>query len=104
VSKFLLYKDPILKAKRVFYESEDQAVIHSTFDVTEVIEENKRQYAGVDERARWATDWNHVARIPMPIYAELEKQGIAKDEGAFLRWLDDADQRAFRTRPGKLSR
>jgi hypothetical protein len=45
---------------------------------------------------------DRVASIPMGVYMELDAKGIARDEKAFARWLDDPDQRAFRTRPGRL--
>lgn len=97
--------DPVLAIKRLFHfdHTTDETVIENKQDVTQIIELNKASYAAHDERTPYG-DMSRVASIPMNVYMDLVAKGIAQDEAAFKRWLDDADQRAFRTRPGKLSR
>jgi hypothetical protein len=43
-----------------------------------------------------------VGSIPMSIYHELQKQGILQDEKRLKKWLNDPDNRVFRTRPGRV--
>lgn len=44
----------------------------------------------------------HVARIPLVLIQELERKGILKDKKEFRKWLNDPDNRFFRTSGGKL--
>lgn len=52
--------------------------------------------------SRWKGDFHHVASIPMSIYAEWVQTGMIHDQAAIKRWLDDPDNRVFRTKPGRL--
>lgn len=45
---------------------------------------------------------HHVARIPLVILEELQRKGIARDQKAMKKWLNDPDNRFFRTREGKV--
>lgn len=101
--------DPVLKRRRtVHYDPiEDNFILESETDVTDVIEANKRAYDAVDERARWG-DVNRVASIPMTEYYRLKREGIIDAEGEvqgekdLLRVLQDPANLKFRTRPGRL--
>jgi hypothetical protein len=42
-------------------------------------------------------DVTHVARIPINIWAQLQRLGITRDEKAFNKWLDSRDASKFRT-------
>ena len=66
-------------------------------DVTGIVEMNKADFN--DAPARWG-DGKRVASIPMAIYWELKRTGVADDQAALRRWLNDPDNRHFRTRPG----
>ena len=72
-------------------------VIVQTQDLKPIIEANKRQAADFDPHRRNPHDTTHVARIPMVIWQRLMRTGVAKDEQALNRWLDDPDNRVFRT-------
>lgn len=77
--------------------------IEEVQDVEPLIEMAKASYNGFDgARARWHDDWNHVAALPPVIYADLQKRGILDDPDALKAWLNDSDNRAFRTRPGRI--
>jgi hypothetical protein len=101
----LFDSDPVTKTRKVFRfdHTDDTYVIATHQDVTDLVEDNLGRFNQVDERARWG-EMDRVASIPMPIYMELRRKGIVDDEKAFARWLDDPDNRCFRTRPGKLSK
>ena len=74
-------------------------VIETVQDVTAIADANKRQYNDTPSKYR---DVNKVASIPLPIYYELKRKGIADDPKALAKWLNDADNRVFRTRAGTL--
>jgi hypothetical protein len=82
-------------------EETDQATIQTQQDVTAIIEENKQEYAQVDERARWG-EWSRVASIPMSIYFQLKAEGKLDDQEYMKKWLNDKDNQYFRTRAGKV--
>ena len=84
-------------------------VIESSQDVTGIIESNRKQFNAYDERARWSDDLlgNKIASIPLAVVDELNKQGIMRgfhvlDQPRFKAWLNHPDNRAFRTRPGRI--
>ena len=77
--------------------------VESVQDVTEIVAANKASYAATRQRAPCTGDGIHrYASIPLGIYFDLVKQGITRDPVAMKRWLNDPDNLAFRTRPGKV--
>lgn len=74
-------------------------VIVQTQDFKPILEANRRQANNFDPYLR--TDTRHVARIPMVVWQRLMRTGVAKDERALNAWLDDPDNRAFRTDDGR---
>lgn len=53
-------------------------------------------------------EWRHLAKIPMTVWYELMRQRIVSEDGrsvtdqaALRRWLNDSDNRYFRTTEGK---
>lgn len=103
MTKKLFDYDPITNTTKWWHydASKDEAVIETVADITPVIEQNKAAYAKVDEKAKWG-EWAHVAQIPMSVYWELKKKGIAEDPVAMKKWLNDPENKYFRTRPGKV--
>ena len=72
-------------------------------DVTALIESTKGAFNPVGEREPWAGDLHRIASIPMSIYYELAKiSNNFKDERVVCKWLNDKDNRVFRTRPGRI--
>ena len=55
-------------------------------------------------KSRWRDDelGSMVASIPMVLYMQLHKEGIVQDEERLRAWINDSDNSAFRTRPGKI--
>lgn len=101
----LLDYDPLTKTRTTFHElDDDKFVIKTESDVTDLLEVNKAKYNDVDERARWGEKAWVAASIPLHVYMDLWAKGIARDEKAFAKWLDDPANLFYRTRPGKLSR
>jgi len=97
--------DPLTGIRRTFHYDPDRDgfTIETVQEVGNITEDSKALYAMKDERARWG-EMEHVAHIPAVLATKLKKAGILDDEKALRRWLDDPDNRHFRTRPGSLSR
>lgn len=97
--------DPFTGVKSTFHwdAAEGKFYINEEQDVQPLIEVAKSSYNNFDERARWGDDlFHHVASIPPVVYADLQKKGILDDPKLFKAWLNDRDNRAFRTRPGRI--
>ena len=100
----ILDEDPIAGIRRIHHydPTTDKFHIETQQDVTDIVDGTKRAFASVDDRAGWKGDRHLVASIPMTIFMDLKKRGIVDDEAAFARWLNDPDNRVFRTRPGRV--
>lgn len=107
----LLEYDPVTRTKSLFHfnESDNSFIVEDVQDVEAIVEANKREYAGVDERARFtragkdfAGLGTRVANIPLSVLMELEKKGITKSQKRFKAWLNNPANRHFRTRPGRV--
>lgn len=89
-----------------FHDVDGGYVIETKQDITGIIEGNKAQFNAIDEKAKWG-EWTKVASIPNVVVDELNKQGIMRgyavlDEKRFRIFLNDPDNRFFRTRPGQV--
>ena len=96
------FRDSVVHA-----DGEGGIVIETKQDITGIIEQNKKEYNSFDERAKWSDELfgNKVASIPFTVIDELNKQGIMRgfdvlDEKRFKAWLNERDNRVFRTRTG----
>jgi hypothetical protein len=101
----ILKKDIV--REQTFHEDGDRIVIATEQDVTEIIEQNKKEYNATP--SRWGDDIfdNKIASIPLTVIDDLNKQGIMRgfyilDKKAFRKFLNDPDNRVFRTRQGKI--
>ena len=59
-----------------------------------ILEANARQRSTHDPTVR--REVVHVARIPINIWRQLLRTGVAKDERALNAWLNERDNRVFR--------
>ena len=91
-----------------FSDDGDQLIIKQEQNITDIIEANKADYNATDSKSGWGDTLNNrVARIPLTVFAELEKQGITRgftiiDKKRFKDWLNNPDNRVFRTRAGRI--
>lgn len=74
--------------------------VESTQDVQAIVEHTKR--LANDTPSGFKKDMHRVASIPLTVWMELEKQGIAGDQKALRKWLNDRDNLVFRTHHGRL--
>lgn len=82
-------------------------VIETKQDISDILEQNKKEYNSYDERAKWSDHLfgNKVASIPLTVIDDLNAKGIMRgfavlDEKRFRAWLNERDNRVFRTRTG----
>lgn len=96
--------DPITGVKKMWHydADKDEAIIENIVDVSDVIEQNKAAYNQMDGKANWKGDMHHVAQIPMTVLYDLKVKGIADDPARMKAWLNDPENRFFRTRPGTV--
>jgi hypothetical protein len=92
--------------RTTYADDEGNLVMKAESDLTHIIEANKASYNSIDERARWG-DGQLVADIPFPVIEDLNKQGILRgfvviDQKRMKAWLNNPDNRFFRTRPGRV--
>lgn len=106
----VLSYDPDSGIREIFqYDpDEDKTVIYTEQDISGIIRRNRAFYAATDERAGWKGDLHWVGSIPLVTYHQLVKQGIIswggeiRDQERLTQWLNDSQNRDFRTRPGTV--
>jgi hypothetical protein len=104
----ILGTDKIKKRQSVAHNTDGGIVIATEQDITEIIEQNKREYNAS------STTWgdgdvfsNKIASIPFTVIDELNKQKIMRgfhvvDSKRFKAWLNNPDNRFFRTKQGTV--
>jgi hypothetical protein len=102
----ILEKDDI--RNKVAHDTEDGGlVIETVQDVSAILEQNKQEYNATN--GRWGNDVfdNKIASIPLTVIDDLNKAGIMRgfhvvDQKKFRAWLNNPDNRFFRTRQGRV--
>lgn len=92
---------PGQRIRRLWHESSDDVVVETKQDVSDIVAISKEQYKE-NHGAKFSDFQTMVARIPMGIAMELQRRGILDNEERFKAWLNDSDNRVFRTHPGRL--
>ena len=67
-------------------------------DTKPIVESCKTIASSFDPLVR--RDTVHVARIPLVVWQHLQRLGITRDEKRLNAWLNDRDNRVFRTDDG----
>lgn len=79
-----------------------ECTVETVQDVSTLIACNKAVYASVDERQHWRDgQGDRVASIPLSVFYD-PKVGIQHDRVQLRKWLNNPDNRFFRTRPGTI--
>lgn len=100
MQKKLFDRDPQLGITKYWHVKDNgEYVVETVQDVTGIAEYNKRSYNNTDKK--W-NDLNKVASIPLSVYYDLKRRGIADDPVALKKWMNDSDNQVFRTRQGRL--
>ena len=93
-----------LKKTEAEADGDGGLIIRTSQDVTAIVEQNKAQYNSISSRQKWG-DLTKVASLPFTVIDTLNRKGIMRgfaviDEKEFRRFLNDPENRFFRTRPG----
>lgn len=98
----LLDKDPLMGIETHFeyHHENDSFSLHTVQQTDDIVDANKRAHNGA--ASGWRGDMHRVASIPMLKYLELQRAGILDDEAAFRRWLNDPENKYFRTKGGRV--
>lgn len=88
------------------FDNEGGVTLETKQDVTEIIEGNKQMFNQITSQDKWG-DLTKVARLPLTVIDDLNKKGVMRgfavmDEIRFKAFLNDPDNRFFRTRPGRV--
>ena len=94
--------DQQTKTKKTFHydESDDSFVINTKQDiqpVLEVAQEERKEARGFK-----GDGFHKVASIPNTIWWDLVERGIAHDDKKLLKWLEERDNKVFKTNEGRL--
>ena len=94
----LLDWDPAVRVRRMFTPSTDgdTFIESSKQNITERLAINK---ALQNEDVSWG-EGRRVASVPITVWEKLIRDGIANDQKKLKVWLNDPDNRAFRTKLG----
>lgn len=99
--------DPITRTKELHHydpDTGDQA-LELVQDVQPITEETRGRFNMVDERERWRDGFNHVASVPLSVIDKVRREtgvNLLTDREAMRQFLNNSDNRAFRTRPGRI--
>lgn len=93
--------DPLSGIKSVWHydDTTDTAFIEKRQDVTAIVEANKTEMN--QDHGRYG-EWSKVASIPLSVFYDLKQKGIVDDPVAMKKWLNDSENKFFRTRPGRV--
>ncbi|UOF77912.1 hypothetical protein [Caudoviricetes sp.] len=93
--------DPVTGIRHVFnYDNNtNEVTITAEQDVDAIVEQNKQLMNEAPDR--WG-EWTRVAQIPMVVLMDLQKRGILNDQKEMKKWLNDPDNRFFRTKAGTI--
>lgn len=97
--------DP-LTGKTVYFhmdEDDESFTLETHEPMDPVVEAAKRSSASVDERARWNT-MEHVGWMPGTVHAKIMRENPEREDyqRAMKKWINDPDNRGFRSRPGRV--
>ena len=101
------YTDHNNKITKVGLNDKDEITLEQSQDVSALMEANKAEYNAADTKWSDSLFGNKVASIPFTAIDKLNKQGIMKgfdviDQKRLFAWLNDPENRFFRTKPGHL--
>ena len=102
-TEMLFDEDPITGTRTIFVPEGDDGDFTLVYEqeIDDLLGDNQENRKERDSHARW-DDINHIARIPNILLWEMKKKGILDDEKEMKKWLNDPDNKVFRTREGRV--
>lgn len=89
--------DATLNTKNIFATEDDKNFYQTQQNVQPTIE-----YVKNLSHLKPGKEMRHVAEIPMVIYQKMVREGSINDKKALKKWLNDPDNKMFRTWKGKV--
>lgn len=100
---WILYDyDPKLGRQVWYMTNPDGSMTFRTdYEATGTIAENAAMRNAAE--SGWKGDWHKVASIPLNVYYDQLAAAAQQDDGKYLsKWLNDSDNRAWRTKEGRV--
>jgi len=101
---WILYDSDIQMGRYTWvrYEPDGRTTFRTDYTVDPTVDANTAMRNAASPG--WKGDWHKIASIPAPMvydgyFAEAMK---ADDQKAISRWLNDSDNRAFRSKEGRV--
>lgn len=88
-------------SRETLYYNDEEVIVATETDVTDLVEAAKANYAQTDEHARYG-ELTHVGWVPQEILDDWMRTGAYRDQKFIRRWLNDNANLCFRTRPGRV--
>lgn len=87
-------------------DGEGGLILKTSQDVTDIVEKNKAEFNQSSVHDKWG-DLTKIASIPLTVIDTLNAKGIMRgfaviNEKEFRKFLNDPDNRFFRTRAGRV--
>lgn len=103
MAKRLFSHDPVFGVTKYWHwdEMSDEVAIETVQDIEPLLEYNQRLRNDQTSLDRWG-DGKVVAKIPMTEYAKLLADKRIHDQAYLRRWLNDPENRKYRTRLGRV--
>jgi hypothetical protein len=101
MQKRIFDTDPLTGITRYWHVKDNGEFVIETEQRINVDAANTRARNATDKRTKWG-EMARVASIPLSVYYDLKRKGIVDDPKAMKKWLNDPDNRAFRTREGTV--
>lgn len=99
----LFDNDPVTRTTQNFHvEDDDSFIIEAKQDVTDIAEMTQAEFREASRNFRKG-NFHKVGSIPLNIVADLQKQGIWQDDAALMQWLENPDNRKWKTKDVKLA-
>jgi hypothetical protein len=98
------YIPPPVKQKAHWDNIDEKLVVQSTQDTAPILERNKAERNEFDVQRnsgmKYKEGWTKVASIPNIVVDKLMREGTWFDKKAMKKWVNDPDNKAFRTGGG----
>ena len=97
--------------KTAYADGEGGLIIKTETDLTDFIDHTQAQYNQRSEKTGWGDSpydpKNKIAELPLEIIETLNEMGIMRgyhitDQNALKKWLNNPDNKVFRTRGGQV--
>jgi len=92
------------KLKRTVWvrtNADGTTTMRTDYAVDDTIEANRDMRNAASKG--WQGDWHKVASVPLNLYYDKLHEAAKQDDEKFIdRWLNDSDNRAWRTKGGRV--